>query len=723
MGWELHRAKTEFQRFAEDWDRLNAELYDSHPYFDSRFIDALLTHFGSGQEQLCLFREEGNITGALILQPRGWGRWTSFRPSQAQITTILLSDARHLLYLFEALPGYVWIIELMAIDLRYAPSFMHRDITSVANVRAHTIGIHSNTNFADYWQTRSKNLRSNIQRYFNRVEKEFGAIDFGEVTAQDAMDEGVNRYGTLESSGWKGSKGTAISPDNVQGAFYRDVMRRFAAAGQATIYELQVDGQLAASRLLIESGKMAIIMKTSYDEKLSHIAPGRLHLYRVIENKLEKRPEQTIEFYTNATQDQRQWATFDFPIRSINLFKNSDYVKAFILTKTARRKLRNPSHRQPIETPTRFLQNEILYFPTVSAIREAGYDLGEFAPTTDIEASVDWFNLLQNQVFFSDEGVRYYLLADTDQPKIVLPLRFVKKGVFKSIEALSNYYTSTYNPLQGKRSNLLNLRELVAKATRDYHGAHVMRFGPMDPDSPVYHALLNELQVAGWIPFKYFCFKNWYLDVPGDWDAYLKSRTSKLRSNIKRGVKKFLAEGGELEILTGRGDVEKAVDEFHEVYSASWKKPEPYPDFIPSLIRLLSSKGMLRLGVARLRGKPIAVQLWIVGQGRASIYKVAYHEEFSSFSPGTVLTSHLLQHAIEQDRVAEVDFLIGNDDYKKIWMSACRERWGVVAYNPRSYLGLALMAVELLGRIKKQVVGKIKNMFSRPQQTSPDSSK
>ena len=96
----------------------------------------------------------------------------------------------------------------------------------------------------------------------------------------------------------------------------------------------------------------------------------------------------------------------------------------------------------------------------------------------------------------------------------------------------------------------------------------------------------------------------------------------------------------------------------------------------------------MRLGIVWLKDQPIAAQLWIVSNGRAEIYKVAYDEAFKSHSPGTVLTAQLIQYALEIDGVREIDYLIGDDPYKKNWMSHRRERWGLVAYNRRSVWGL-----------------------------------
>ena len=339
------------------------------------------------------------------------------------------------------------------------------------------------------------------------------------------------------------------------------------------------------------------------------------------------------------------------------------------------------------------------------------YGLTEFAARDNIEGSIDWFELLQQNVFPNDPGVRYYFVAENHQPSTILPLRLTMNGSVKTVEALGNYYTSLYSPLLTKDSNLGVLRHMLASASREHDTAHVMRFAPMDPESPPYQGLLDELQAIGWIPFRFFCFGNWFLKTPDTWEDYFQTRSANLRSSIKRRSKKLAADGGTLEIVMSPEQVEEGVAAFQAVYTASWKIPEPYPEFVPSLIRRLAKLGMLRLGIARLQDKPVAAQLWIVGQDKASIYKVAYHEEFASYSLGTVLTSHLMQHVIEHDHVKEVDFLIGDDNYKQIWMSDRRERWGIIAYNPRTPIGLALLIREASGRLAKRLGKKLKDMF------------
>jgi CelD/BcsL family acetyltransferase involved in cellulose biosynthesis len=718
VSWEFHPAPAAYAQYAADWDRLNTELYGGHPYFDSRFVGPLLTHFASGRERLCLYRVQGVVRGALILLPLRGGRWASFRPAQAQITPILVADAQWLKQLLKALPGFAWSIEFHAVDPRYAPAFSCARAETIVFAHANTIGVDPGIGFEKYWNQRSKNLRSNIRRYLNRLEREAGTADLHSLATPEDMADGVRRFGELESAGWKAAAGTAVSIGNVQGSFYAEVLANFAATGQAEICELAIGGQLAASRLLIGNARMLVILKTTYDESLARFAPSRLLLHRLLERQLTEHAAMTVEFYTNATRDQAEWATFNCTIQNIQLFRSDGAIVAYTLLKALKRRLAGLSQNRTSadEAASEF---EAHACASLEDFVTGDYPLDEFAPRHSIEDSIDWFGLLQKHVYPDDPNIRYYFVADQGRPTAILPLRRTTHGAVRTLESLSNYYTSLYAPLLGKDCDLLALRHLLTAATRENRGAHVMRFAPMDPDAPGYTALMNELRATGWIPLTFFCFGNWFLKVDGGWESYLRKRSANLRSSIKRRNREFVAEGGTLEIVSSEEGLEPAIAAFQEVYSASWKQPEPYPEFVPSLIRLLASNGMLRLGIARLRGQPIAAQLWIVGHGKASIYKVAYHHVYASLSPGTVLTSYLLRHVIDQDRVREVDFLIGDDEYKKIWMSDRRERWGIVAFNPRTVIGFGLLVREVAGRMARSLSKKFRAGICRIQFVHP----
>jgi Acetyltransferase (GNAT) domain len=133
-------------------------------------------------------------------------------------------------------------------------------------------------------------------------------------------------------------------------------------------------------------------------------------------------------------------------------------------------------------------------------------------------------------------------------------------------------------------------------------------------------------------------------------------------------------------------------------------------EFIPGLIRLCAQQGVLRLGVAHIDGKPAAAQLWIVHNGAALIYKLAYDEQFADLSVGTILTANLMQHVLDIDKAEVVDYLSGDDAYKKDWMSDRRERWGILAMNPRTVGGAMAIGRHVGGRFLKRAA----QWLSRP---------
>jgi CelD/BcsL family acetyltransferase involved in cellulose biosynthesis len=312
-----------------------------------------------------------------------------------------------------------------------------------------------------------------------------------------------------------------------------------------------------------------------------------------------------------------------------------------------------------------------------------------------------WYSNLAATVYPGSQDLRFYVLRRQGEVLAVLPLRAERARWGWNLHALGNFYTTLYEPLLAPNCRTADLVPLLAAMRADLPGLGSLRLAPMDPTASSYQLMLDGMRAAGWRPYEFFSFGNWYQQVGGSWTDYLAKRNGTLRNTIKRMTKKFGGDGGTLEIVTDSADVPRAIAAYEKVYASSWKKPEPYPEFMPGLARTCAAQGFLRLGLAWLDGKPIAAQLWIVSHGRAEIYKVAYDEGYKAYAPGTLLTALLMEHVIEVDKVAEVDYLIGDDPYKKTWMSHRRERWGVIAYNPRSLAGLAGWTREALARLVK----------------------
>ena len=338
------------------------------------------------------------------------------------------------------------------------------------------------------------------------------------------------------------------------------------------------------------------------------------------------------------------------------------------------------------------------------------------AELENVESGLAWYKNLVKSVYPDHNGLSIYVLRQNGQAIALLPVLAQGQPGAHCIKSLGNYYTTLYAPYFAPQVTAHDLAVLLRTFRDGQSPLTSLQLAPMDPNARSHQLLLGAMKIAGLRAFEFFCSGNWYLPVNRDWPTYFCSRESKIRNTVRRTGKAFSAGGGTLELVTGGPDLERGISAYLRVYAASWKQAEPYPDFMPGLIRACAERGWLRLGLAWLNGEAIAAQVWIVANSKASIYKLAYDNSAKKFAPGTLLTSMLMQHVIERDQVAEVDYLIGDDPYKKAWMSHRRERWGIVAYNPRTLRGLLGLSREVLGRAVKTAVAHARALADRPKQ-------
>jgi CelD/BcsL family acetyltransferase involved in cellulose biosynthesis len=716
-SWRIIKLDGTLGAHAAAWDALNQRQFQSNPMLDSRFVGGLLRHFGDGSERLCVLQADGEPQAMCLLRPKGLGIWTTFLPAQAQIGLVLINDAQWVRPLIRRLPGIVGQMDFLCHDPAFGAVTVPDSSDHSAQEHALTMSIRLDGDFESYWTKRSKKLQTNMRRYERRLDEDNLPVRFVSVTDPDTIGAAVARYAALEAKGWKGTEGTAIGSDNVQGRFYDEVLCAFCSSGGATVYELWFGDQLAASRLVIASATMLVMLKTTYDEAFEKYAPGRLLLRSVVEHAFKSLPGGVIEFYTDANPDQLSWSTDQRWIEHVSVYRNDLAATLIPVANTLRKAILPTPDYLAEHGPQRKV--EVLYHP--SQFSPDLHKLFALAEKEDFHCGVAWYSNLTDAVFADHAGVRFYVLRQGEQAIAVLPVQIVKHSRVKQVESLSNYYTALYAPALAPGLKDRDLVPLLRAALHAHAPVASLRFAPMDRQSRPYRLLLGGLREAGLAPFEFFCFVNWHLVGFDDWTSYLAARRGTLRNTIKRMSKKFAHDGGALEIIHGGDNLDRGIESYEQVYAHSWKKPEPYPAFVPGLARTCAANGWLRLGVAWLNGKPVAAQIWIVANGRASIYKVAYDEDYKIYAPGTLLTALLMQHAMEEDQVWEVDYLIGDDPYKQTWMNRRRERWGIIAYNPKTVSGAFGMLQEASARLLKPIIARLKALSGRSKDKSPES--
>ena len=335
------------------------------------------------------------------------------------------------------------------------------------------------------------------------------------------------------------------------------------------------------------------------------------------------------------------------------------------------------------------------------------------AEKLSFDCSLAWFENLTGTTLSPHDKLMIFVADDEQGQIVLLPmcLRAARQFQPRTLRTLTNFYTSLYSPIASNNEAVRLLTYAIQCIIESRLDWDVIDFSPLSMEHDSYLSLYKALLSHRLPRFSYFCFDNWYLLVQGrSYDEYFNGLPSRLKNTVKRKSKQFHAvDGARLDLMSEPNgeELDMGIANYVKVYNSSWKVHEPYPHFMPGLIRLCCRQGWLRMGFAYFHDQPIAVQIWIVCHGRAAIYKLAHDEKFDSYSVGSVLTAHIMRHVLDVDKVQEVDYLIGCETYKRDWMSHKRERRGIVAYNPRTMFGLLGAVKQALGEFRRKFLALI----------------
>jgi len=309
MKWTLFPI-TQFGQFASTWDALSTDV-GGLPFLHSRFILPLCDSFGDGNLKIAVCESTQGPLAVGVLSRRGVSHWETFQPSQIPLGAWVMRadlDFEHLLAtLAKSLPGVALIIGITQQDpgcvRRPQESSFLRTLDYIQTARVLVTG-----SFDEYWNLRGKNLRHNMKRQRARLAQDGVATRLEILTRAEDVASAIADYGRLESMGWKVAGGTAISPDNVQGRFYRSMLEAFCYAGQGRIYRYHFGEHLVAVDLCIEGGGALVILKTTYDESIKTFSPASLMRQEAFGRLFEERKIKRIEFYGRLMEWHTKWS-------------------------------------------------------------------------------------------------------------------------------------------------------------------------------------------------------------------------------------------------------------------------------------------------------------------------------------------------------------------------------------------------------------------------------
>jgi hypothetical protein len=342
MTWSLYAASDAFDGHREAWDALN-RASGNHVLLDAGFVATLIRHFGHPGLKLAVSQDPARPGLMLVEHVRG-GFWSTFQPSQAPLGLALLGSRQdvcgQMQRLIRALPGHALGLGVLQQDPDFtcfgelrAGGAVDSRVEVIEYIR--TARLTLSGSFEDYWGSRDRRWARDLARQRRRLAERGARLDLQISRDPQEVADGVRDYGLLEQAGWKGEHGTAIAPDNAQGAFYREALEYFCARNEGVIYRLRLDGRTVAANLSIERDAMLIVLKITYDEAIPSLSPGHLLEEDMLRAVFREGRIKVEEYYGPFKPWQARWTDEVRTMHHLNFYRSAGVARARRLLKGA----------------------------------------------------------------------------------------------------------------------------------------------------------------------------------------------------------------------------------------------------------------------------------------------------------------------------------------------------------------------------------------------------
>jgi hypothetical protein len=300
-----------------EWDLLN-ELTGSSPCLDGFNVELLMKHFGTRREMPMVCRRGSSVLAMTVLSPGIMP--STFHPSNQPLGLWLQRPEVDFTELVRSLARRYLMLSVMHLDpdRDVRPPPQEPLIETVDYIETARITIESS--FEDYWSAR-RSLKANLKNRRNRLEKAGIKTRLEVVRDPAAIAAAIADYGRIESAGWKSTEGSAVSPDNAQGRYYRELFEALAQRGSGSVWRYFYGEKLVATDLCANRTGVFIVLKTTYDESEKATSPSHLMRQEMFQQLFSDGETKVIEFYGRAMGWHREWTNEIRGMYHVNAFR------------------------------------------------------------------------------------------------------------------------------------------------------------------------------------------------------------------------------------------------------------------------------------------------------------------------------------------------------------------------------------------------------------------
>jgi CelD/BcsL family acetyltransferase involved in cellulose biosynthesis len=268
------------------WEEL-ADRVEAPPFLWPGWIDSWWRAFGTGRLEIVTLERAGRLVGLIPLQRR-FGRLRSTSNWHSPSFGMLAEDeatGRELTAgLVQRMPA--------ELSLGFIPTGPELAAYHSAATRAGCRVLQrtlERSPFVDiegpweaYRQRLSRHRRSELGRLRRRL-GELGDLRLEVADGRERLEDLLDEVFSVEASGWKAARGTAITSRPHTRRFYIDVARWAARRGWLRLAFLRLDGRPLAVQYLLEVNGVHYAIKGGYDPGAERFSPGILLLEALLE--------------------------------------------------------------------------------------------------------------------------------------------------------------------------------------------------------------------------------------------------------------------------------------------------------------------------------------------------------------------------------------------------------------------------------------------------------
>ena len=270
-----------------EWEDLAANAVEPNPAYEPWMLLPALEAFSEGADlRIVAVRHGGELVGLFPLQLER--RYKGLLPTLSSWTH---PHCMLCVPLVRANRGTEVLSELFAwardeasvIDLRYlaAEGAFHQALVDV-------LGAEERTSLASDAYTRAllcrtsdaeNYLKTSARRELRRQEKRLAAVGKVEhriLATREELPRWIDEFLTLEASGWKGKRGSALACSEKNRRFAEELFTGAFERGRLLMVGIDLDGKPIARYCALSAGEGAIAFKTAFDENLRKYGPGAL---------------------------------------------------------------------------------------------------------------------------------------------------------------------------------------------------------------------------------------------------------------------------------------------------------------------------------------------------------------------------------------------------------------------------------------------------------------